>query len=250
MPRVAAGAVIGERVGVPEPAPTAAPRGAGRPGWAVTWERGTAADFHGRPIPGRPGRSVQVLEVEGPALVLGSTQLDTDADRSALARAGVELVRRRSGGGAVLLEPGSSLWVDVVLPRDDPLWSEDVGVAFHWLGRAWVAALRSLGLPAAVHEGALVTTRWSRLVCFAGLGPGEVTVRSAKVVGIAQRRTRDGARFQCALLHRWDPAATLALLALPDGERAEAAAALAGAAGGVDRAAAAIVGALVAHLPP
>ena len=63
---------------------------------------------------------------------------------------------------------------------------------------------------AVVHRGGLVATPWSRQVCFAGLGPGEVTVAGRKVVGVAQRRTRHGARFQVAALLRWDPAALVA----------------------------------------
>jgi len=182
--------------------------------------------------------------------VLGSTQPGADADAAALEAAGVALVRRRSGGGAVLLEPGGATWVDVVLPADDPLWSDDVGIAFHWLGRAWAAALAQLGVEGtAVHEGTLRTTRWSRLVCFAGLGPGEVTVGGAKVVGIAQRRTRAGARFQCALLHRWDPAAITSLLALGADARAQAVTDLASAATGFDVAPDDAVNALVDHLP-
>jgi hypothetical protein len=43
-------------------------------------------------------------------------------------------------------------------------------------------------------------------VCFAGLGPGEVTVDGRKAVGIAQRRTRAGSLFQCAVPLRWDGA--------------------------------------------
>jgi hypothetical protein len=190
--------------------------------WQVTRERGAAGTFHGRPLPSLPVRSVAVLEVEAPALVLGSAQPESDVDCGALAAAGVSLVRRRSGGGAVLLRPGEVHWVDVVVPREDPLWDDDVGRAFHWLGRAWAGALADLGVAAAVHEGPLVTTRWSRLVCFAGLGPGELTASGAKVVGIAQRRTRAGARFQCAVLRRWDPAATTSLLALDDRARAAA----------------------------
>jgi hypothetical protein len=51
-------------------------------------------------------------------------------------------------------------------------------------------------------------------VCFAGLGPGEVTRNGAKVVGISQRRTRHAARFQCAVLHRWDVEGIAALVGL------------------------------------
>ncbi len=56
---------------------------------------------------------------------------------------------------------------------------------------------------------------WSSLVCFAGVGPGEVLVGGRKAVGISQRRTKEWARFQCAAYRRWDPAALVGLLAPP-----------------------------------
>ena len=56
-----------------------------------------------------------------------------------------------------------------------------------------------------VHTGEMIRTLWSSAVCFAGVGPGEVLVDGAKVVGISQRRTRAGARFQCAVMRTWDP---------------------------------------------
>jgi len=163
---------------------------------------------------------VRIIEVTGPALVLGSTQPDV-AERN------VPVVRRRSGGGAVLVRPGDVLWVDVLLPAGDPLWEDDVGRSFHWLGRAWVDALASLDVEGAWHDGPLVCTPWCRQVCFAGLGPGEVTVDDRKVVGLAQRRTRAGALFQCAALLRWDPEEMARLLDL-DTEAEKALANLAG----------------------
>ena len=152
-------------------------------------------------------RLVRVLSVERPALVLGSTQRSVvRADR------GVEVVRRRSGGGAVLLRPGETVWVDVAVPADDPLWTADVGRSFWWLGAVWAAAL---GGGAEVHRGGLVRSAWSDAVCFAGVGPGEVLVGGRKVVGMAARRTRVGALFQCAVPLVWDPAAYVSLLDLP-----------------------------------
>ena len=169
------------------------------------------------------------LEASAPALVLGSAQPDTSIDRGACERAGVEVVRRRSGGGAVLLEPGEALWVDVIVPAGDPLWDRDVGRASHWLGAVWLAALADSGRAgAAVHRGALVRTEWSSVICFAGLGPGEVTVGGRKVVGISQRRTRDAARFQCVALSVWDPAPIAALCAPPRPTAAELAPVAAG----------------------
>jgi lipoate---protein ligase len=117
----------------------------------------------------------------------------------------------------VLLIPGEVVWLDVVIPTGDPLWSDDVSHASHWLGDAWVAALGG----GSVHRGPMVRTPWSSLACFAGLGPGEVTVGGRK------RRTRAGARFQCAVYSRHDPSVLPGLLRLSPSERTECAAALA-----------------------
>lgn len=209
--------------------------------------RGSAAEFHAREVAAGAGPELWWFEVDRPALVLGSTQRPELVDARSATAAGVEVVRRRSGGGAVLLEPGACTWIDVVLPRVDPRWSDDVGRSGAWLGAAWSEALGSLGLPTgAVHAGALVRRRWSDLVCFGGVGPGEVLVDGRKLVGISQRRTRHHARFQCAVLHRWDPGAIVALLDLTEAERADAAAALAPAAVGLDE----LVGAEVAPPTP
>jgi lipoate---protein ligase len=100
-----------------------------------------------------------------------------------------------------------------------------------------------------VHEGGLVRTRWSALVCFAGWGPGEVAIEGRKAVGVASRRSRWGARFQCGLGRTWDPGPLLDLLALVPAERAEGRRDLAEAAVGVDRPAGEVVGALRRYLP-
>ena len=204
--------------------------------WAVERVSSSAAAFHARELPDPVERAVWVCDATGPALVLGSAQSDESVDRAACEAAGVDVVRRRSGGGAVLVVPGEVLWVDVVLPAGDPLWQDDVGRAFHWLGDVWAAALHDVGVDAAVHRGGLLRTPWSHQVCFAGLGPGEVTVAGRKVVGISQRRTRRAARFQCAALARWDPAAIAPLLGLPPtatGDLLDAAAGVDGDLGGL-----------------
>jgi hypothetical protein len=94
-----------------------------------------------------------------------------------------------------------------------------------------------------------VENPWSRRVCFAGLGAGEVVVGPRKLVGISQRRTRDGARFQCVVHRSWDPVPLLGLLALDDLERAYGLGQLADVATGLDTDPATVVDALVASLP-
>lgn len=188
--------------------------------WTVERASGSAAAHHARDVPDPATRSVWAFAPDRSALVLGSTQRATDVDEAAADRLGVEVVRRRSGGGAVLLDPGRVAWIDVVVPRADELWHDDVAVAVEWLGETWAAVLADLGVAGAVvHRGGLECGLLGSVVCFAGTGPGEVTVGGAKVVGISQRRTRAGARFQCSVPLAWDPGRHAVLLA-PGVERA------------------------------
>lgn len=217
--------------------------------WRIAEHRGSAGELHDRPMADR--RTVDVLVVERPSLVLGSTQRAEDVDTEVSEALLVEVARRRSGGGAVLLLPGDGVWLDVTIPAGDPLWDDDVARAFHWVGRAWAEALTGLGaLPElSVHTGAPVVGEWSRRVCFAGIGAGEVVAGHRKVVGISQRRTREAARFQCAVVGEWDPVPLLGLLRLTAGERVQGLRALREVALGVPVDPDALVDAFLAALP-
>jgi lipoate-protein ligase A len=184
--------------------------------WSIETATGSAAEFHGRELPSPLVPTVWSFVVARPAVVLGSAQAFDVVDADACAVAGVEVVRRRSGGGAVLLRDGEMVWLDVLIPSTHPHFEPDVARSMWWVGDRCAAALGALGVVGvAVHRGRLVASAWSRLVCFAGLGPGEVTVAGAKVVGISQRRTRDGARFQVMVSLRWRPEVLVGLLAPP-----------------------------------
>ena len=167
------------------------------------------------------------------AIVLGSGQRPDVMDAAAARRRNLPILRRRSGGGMVLVSRADLLWVDVLVPRGDPWWDPDIGRAFVWLGRAWQRALADCGVSGEVYEGAYKAGRWGSLVCFAGRGPGEVFVQGRKVVGLSQRRSSTCARFQSGLLQRWDPSELAGLCALPEPERAVLARDLAACAVGV-----------------
>lgn len=188
------------------------------PGVAVRRWRGSAAEFHACPIGAATATEVWAFDVVRPALVLGSSQSAASVDEAAAAQAGVEIVRRRSGGGAVLLEPGDVAWFDAVIPsavlRAHGV-ADDVGRAMVWFGRRVQAALVTLGVETAVHDGPMVRTAWSSVVCFDGLGAGELLVGDAKLVGISARRVRAATRFQCVLATEWHPERLVALLAVP-----------------------------------
>jgi len=156
-------------------------------------------------------------EVTGATLVLGSTQATELVDPPAMRRRGVELARRRGGGGAVYLEPDRQLWLDAWIPRDDPLWSADVSAAAEWVGAWWVDALARQGQRGFdVHRGRSAPGAFGELVCFAGRGPGEVFHGSQKVVGLSQWRSREGALFSACAYLRWDPASLLELLSVDE----------------------------------
>ncbi len=182
----------------------------------ATVQRGGPAAFHDRAVTSIDELTLWWFEVDRAAIVLGSSQPMDHLDVDACAERGVEVVRRRSGGGAVLLEPGDVVWVDVLLPPSDPRWTDDVGESALWLGRVWQSALARLGVgETSVHAAAMVRSEWSSRVCFAGRGAGEVMLGDAKVVGISQRRGRTGARFQCALYRHWRPQHHSPLFATP-----------------------------------
>ena len=170
--------------------------------WGFHHWAGTASDFHGQDLGSE--RAVWWCDVDVPTLVLGSTQSHDDVDEDAAASLGLDVVRRRSGGGVVYVHPTDSVWIDVTISRDDALWVDDVTQSMLWLGDVFVAAL-SPWVDAQVHRGAFDAGTEGRSVCFASTSPGEVFVDNQKLVGISQRRGRDGARMQCIVYRRWMP---------------------------------------------
>jgi len=179
--------------------------------------RSGAAEFHGRSVPDPAERVIWWHEVTAPALVLGSTQPESIVDVDACRAAGVEVVRRRSGGGAVMLRPAEVTWIDVVVPRGAPGWADDVHAPMAWLGDHLADTFRRLlpGRTITVHGSPMVSTDFSALVCFDGFGAGEVLLDGRKLVGISQRRTRHAARLQCCWYSAYDPAHLVDLLAVP-----------------------------------
>lgn len=144
-----------------------------------------------------------------PAIVLGSRQSPDVVDGDRCRAAGVEIVRRRSGGGVVLVDPASAIWLDVLVPLPHPSITDDLRASMVTVGRWWSAALDAVLTPSAgdrfvVHDGPVIADEWGDLVCFSGLGPGEITWRGSKLIGLSQRRTRSLARFQ-SQIHLTDP---------------------------------------------
>jgi lipoate-protein ligase A len=176
--------------------------------------------------------------VDAPALVLGRSADDQGIDRAACRSAGVQVLRRASGGGPVLWDR-DLLALDVALPAGHRLAGRDVVLSYRWFGEALAAALRELGAPArtlSLDEARAAPSAEDRLaarVCFGGRSPFEVVVDGRKVVGLAQVRRRAGALFQAGIALRLDPRALTRLLQPPPEGRAALEAAIAARAGGL-----------------
>jgi lipoate-protein ligase A len=170
--------------------------------WKSHFWRGSASDFHSLDL--APERAVWCCSVTSPALILGSTQKESDIDSACAIAGGIDIVRRRSGGGVVFVDPDASIWCDITIARDDVLWTDDVSTSMLWLGDVFVEALAPW-LTTSVYRNEFVVGDDGRAVCFASTSPGEVFSGPEKVVGISQRRTREGARFQCVLYRQWKP---------------------------------------------
>jgi len=188
------------------------------PPYRLVRSRSTASDFHSRSVSEPADREIWHHDITAPAVVLGSTQQQSIVDVDACRRAGVEVVRRRSGGGAVLLLPGDVTWIDVIVPVGAPGWSDDVHGPMVWLGRHLAAAIADVAgvEDLAVHDMAMISTSWSKLVCFDGVGAGEVLVGGRKLVGLSQRRTRHAARLQCCWYSSYDTSLLVDLLSPSD----------------------------------
>jgi lipoate-protein ligase A len=200
-----------------------------------------------------------VCDVNEQAVVLGSTQAETDIDLPRCEQLGISVVRRRSGGGAVFVGPRAQVWIDVFLPPGDPLSARDVGQSFLWFGQVWAEAISALIAPAegdggrgvvtVIQPGTAPPTPWSRMLCFGGLGAGEVTLDGRKVVGISQKRDRSGSWLHSMALLRATSEDLGACLALDENARSLAVSWLRGYSGVVVTPAQSLVEAVFASLP-
>lgn len=138
----------------------------------------------------RTGETVlRVYSWSAPTLSLGRNQRAAGAyDVNALADAGIGIVRRPTGGRALLHH--REVTYSVTAPVRDGL-----GTSYAAINVLLMNALRALGVPAEVVAPGGSATPPSSLPCFAEPSAGELVAEGRKLVGSAQWRD-DGAMVQ------------------------------------------------------
>jgi lipoate-protein ligase A len=148
-----------------------------------------------------------------PTLSLGYAQPAADCNLEALDRLGWGLVRRPTGGRAILHT--DELTYSVIAAEDNPLVRGGVLESYRRLSLGLLAGLRILGVEAAADTGRISRTGRNP-VCFEVPSHYEISAGGKKLVGSAQAR-----RLGCVLQHgalplRGDLARILQVLARPD----------------------------------
>ncbi|MCZ7554145.1 MAG: lipoate--protein ligase family protein [Anaerolineales bacterium] len=134
-----------------------------------------------------------------PCLSLGYAQSLGDVDQEALATLGWDIVRRPTGGRAILHT--DELTYSVIGPPDDPRLSNGVLESYRNLSRALLRGLTTLGINAESVEinpqtGANETSKESKKtpnpICFEVPSNFEITLNGKKLIGSAQARRKEG----------------------------------------------------------
>lgn len=126
-----------------------------------------------------------------PCLSLGYAQSANEVDFAALNRLGWQIVRRPTGGRAILHT--DELTYSVITPPDDPIMAGGVLESYRRLAQALLHALHILGLQAAADARYPTTdTTPNGPVCFEVPSNYEITVAGKKLLGSAQARRSQG----------------------------------------------------------
>ncbi len=141
------------------------------------------------------GKSLPTLRLfawQPACLSLGYAQPVSDVDRAALHDRGWTLVRRPTGGRAILHT--DELTYSVIAPLQEPRVYGSILESYRRLSEGLLFALHSLGLPArAEKEYSLPANRQPiGPVCFEVPSNYEITVSGKKLIGSAQARRREG----------------------------------------------------------
>ena len=141
--------------------------------------------------------TLRVFAWNPPAVSLGFHQKYEDIDFISCERDGIDIVRRPTGGRAILHD--DELTYSVVIPSQHVNYRDDISSAYELISRALVAGLQAVGIDALFERARSGNENYARgefsVPCFSTSVRHEIIWQNRKLVGSAQRRY-DGALLQ------------------------------------------------------
>src|SRR5512144_218397 len=123
-------------------------------------------------------------------LSLGHAQPFADVDIARLQARGWEVVRRLTGGRAILHT--DELTYSVIGSAVEPVLAGSVLESYNRLAQALLFAVKTLELPVEIKEAAQNNISRNNPVCFEVPSSYEITVAGKKLIGSAQARKKEG----------------------------------------------------------
>ncbi|MFN2215474.1 MAG: biotin/lipoate A/B protein ligase family protein [Anaerolineales bacterium] len=135
--------------------------------------------------------TIRLYAWEPPCLSLGYAQSIGDVDKSALADCGWGLVRRMTGGRAIL--HADELTYSVIAPYEEPLVSGTLLEGYNRIAGGLLKTMKLLGVTGEINEKNInPAANQPGPVCFEVPSAFEITVGGKKVIGSAQARRKQG----------------------------------------------------------
>jgi len=127
-----------------------------------------------------------------PCLSLGHAQSFADVDMKRVKANGWDVVRRMTGGRAILHT--DELTYSVTGGADEPVLAGGILESYNRLAQALMFAMRELELPVEIKEdaGRASGVTSANPVCFEAPSTYEITVNGKKLIGSAQARKKEG----------------------------------------------------------
>jgi lipoyl(octanoyl) transferase len=171
---------------------------------------------HGEVLP-----TLRLYAWDPPCLSLGRAQPFTDVDATRLKSHGWDVVRRMTGGRAILHT--DELTYSVTGPVDEPILAGALLESYNRLAGALLAAVQDIGLLVEMKEGKARDGGIPNPVCFEVPSTYEITVAGKKLIGSAQARRKGGVLQHGSLPLTGDLTRICQALVFPDESAREAA---------------------------
>jgi len=135
--------------------------------------------------------TIRLYAWDPPCLSLGFAQSINDVDLDALADNGWGLVRRMTGGKAIL--HADELTYSIIAPHQEYLVSGNLLESYHRIAKGLLKTLELLGVDAEINTSHnQVNSNRSGAICFEVPSAFEITFQGKKLIGSAQARRKQG----------------------------------------------------------